>query len=201
MHVRRLRPGTLAVGLMFLVTIGCSSEEEAPLDPGVSPFYPGPAGSTKASASPNAVGGPMAGASASAGTPVDRAGADPAGSTVSDEPIQPQDIERHLRIALRAAEKGDRPRAVRDLDRILAIQPLNREALLKRAVLAMVDSEQAQVPAEQAAAIEKAGTLIRTLRRAYDKPTKSETMIYARSFTRRLGHTPPRNNTRGHWPC
>ncbi len=178
MRVRRLRPGNVAVGLIFLVTIGCSSEEDAPLDPGVSPFYPGPSGSTKASMGPDAIRGPIAGGTAAAGIPVDRAGADPAGSPASEEPIQPEDIERHLRIALRTAERGDTARAVKTLDRILAIQPLNREALLKRADLALSESEKASATGERASALEKAGVLIRTLRRAFDKPTKAEAMLY-----------------------
>ncbi len=78
MHVRRLRPGTVVVGLVFLVTIGCSSEEDAPLDPGVSPFYPGPAESTKATTGPGGVGGPIAGGTATSATPGGPVGADAA---------------------------------------------------------------------------------------------------------------------------
>jgi thiol-disulfide isomerase/thioredoxin len=180
MRVCRLRPGTVAVGLIFLVTIGCSSEEEAPLDPGVSPFYPGPGGSTKASTNPNTVGGPIAGGTGAAGTPADRAGAAPASLPESEEPIPPEDIERHLRIAVSTADKGDTARAARTLDRILAMQPLNREALLRRASIALAESEKATVTGEKAAALEKAGVLIRAVRRAFEKPTKAEIMLYAR---------------------
>ena len=180
MRVRRLRPGTVAVGLIFLVTIGCSSEEEAPLDPGVSPFYPGPGGATKALTNPNPAGGPIVGGSGAAGTQADRAGAAQSSLADSEEPIPPEDIERHLRIALRTAEKGDTVRAARALDRILAIQPTNREALLGRAAIALADSEKASGTQEKAAALEKAGMLIRTVRRAFDKPAKAEIMLYAR---------------------
>ena len=179
MRVRRLRPGTVAVGLVFLVTIGCSSEEDAPLDPGVSPFYPGPGESTKATTGPDAVGGPIAGGPRASATPGGPVGADAAGSTESEEPIGPENIERHLRMALRTAEKGDMARAVRNLDRILAIQPLNREALLGRALWRWRRRKRPGGPGDRTAALEKAGVLMKTLRRAFDKPTKAEIILYA----------------------
>ncbi len=82
-------------------------------------------------------------------------------------------------MALRAAEKGDMARAVRDLDRILAIQPLNREALLSRAYTALGEAEKPGGAGDRTAALEKAGVLMKTLRRAFDKPTKAEIILYA----------------------
>ena len=180
MRARQRRPGIVAFAVIFLVVTGCSSEEEAPMDPGVSPFYPGPAGSEKAASRPNAAGGPSAGETASSPAEVDRAGSDAAGSQASDGPLRTEDVERQLRIALRTAEKGDTPKAISSLDRILAFQPQNREALLGRAFLALSQADKAPAAADRAAAIEKAAELMRTLRRAYEKPTKPEINIFAR---------------------
>jgi thiol-disulfide isomerase/thioredoxin len=168
--------------LTFLVTIGCSSEEEPPMDAGVSPFYPGAAGSEKAATGPATAGGPSAGAPATSPAGADRPVADVAGSTESDGPLRPEDVERQLRIAMRdaTAEKGDKVKAVRSLDRILALQPTNREALLGRAFLALTQAEKAPAAADRAAAIETASTMMKTLRRAYEKPTQPEINMYAR---------------------
>jgi thiol-disulfide isomerase/thioredoxin len=173
MHVRRLRPGRGAtawvIGLLFLIAIGCSPQEELALDPGVSPFYPGDAGSAK-----------TAGSGVS-GTAEGRAGTS-AGSAdwpVSEAPLRPEDVERQLRIALRTAEKGDSSRAVPLLERILALEPLNREALLGRSAIAMDQAQQATSTPERAAAMEQALAPLRTLRRAYEKQTKREKDLYA----------------------
>ncbi len=107
MHYRRLRPCTVgmrrAVALLFLVAFGCSRQEPLEPDPGVSPFYPGPSAETKApgGATPTA----------------DRAAS---GAPALDRPLRPEDVERQLRIALRAAERGDFATAIALLDRILA---------------------------------------------------------------------------------
>src|SRR4051812_7069636 len=101
MRVRRLRAGhwatVWAVGLMVLETIGCSQQEELPLDPGVSPFYPGDAGSSKAPVGPGAAGDPSGGSPASAGIADGRAGPNGAGSPVPEAPLRPEDVERQLR--------------------------------------------------------------------------------------------------------
>src|SRR5437867_1024738 len=141
MHVRRFRAGhrtrVWAVGLSFLTVIGCTQpEEELKLDPGVSPFFPG-AGSTKAPAGPTAAVESSSGSPGATGTAGDRAGTEVAASTAPEAPLRPEEIERQLRIALRGVEKGDATRASRTLDRILAVEPLNREALFGRAAIAL----------------------------------------------------------------
>src|SRR5262249_9631889 len=95
-----------------------------------------------------------------------------------EEPIRPDDIERQLRGAVRDAEKGDVVRATRKLDQILTLQPLNREALAARAYLALGESQRATAPPDQAAALEKALELVRTLHRAYDRPKPGEGALY-----------------------
>ena len=47
------------------------------------------------------------------------------------------EVERQLRVALRTAQKGDPLVAAELLDKVLAIEPVNREALLGRASLAL----------------------------------------------------------------
>jgi thiol-disulfide isomerase/thioredoxin len=168
MRYRRLRPGTAgtrrAIGLVFLVAIGCSPQEELKPDPGVSPFYPGPSAEKKA---PGGA-GPAADLAA-AGGPSDLEG-----------PLRPQDVERQLRIALRASEKGDLARATAMLDRILALEPVNREALLGRAAVALTQAQKAASPEERLAAIEKAGAVARTLRRAYERSNQREIELFSK---------------------
>ncbi len=188
MRARQRRPGIVAFVMVFLVMIGCSSEEEGPMDPGVSPFYPGPGGSEKTAARPNGAGGPSAGEPAPTSAQENRPGTDAAGSQASAGPLRPEDVERELRIALRPAT--DTAKAVSSLDRILALQPTNREALLGRAFLALVQADKAPAVADRAAAIEKAVELMRTLRRAYEKPTQPELNIFARVlYTQARMHT------------
>ena len=175
MRNRRLGPGTAwagrAVGLVLLAAIGCSKQEELVPDPGVSPFYPGP---TAGSPGGPAAAAPAAGRAVNAS---DRAGTGP---RIPDGPLRPEDVERQLRIALRASTKGDAARAIPLLDRILELEPANREALLGRAGIAMEQSQRAASPEERAAALEKAGVLVRTLRRTYEKSNKQELELFAR---------------------
>jgi thiol-disulfide isomerase/thioredoxin len=186
MGVRRLRLGrrviTWAVGLGLVAAIGCSQQEELTLDPGVSPFYPGEKGSSPVPAGRGASGQPAAGSPAVAGPADAPTGAGSLDSPVTEAPLRPEDVERQLRIALRAAEKGDSARASRLLDRILALEPLNREALIGRAAIALDQSQQATAAPERAAALEKALGLVRTLRRASEKSTKRETELVGRAF-------------------
>ncbi len=176
MRYRRLGPGTViirrAFGLVFLVAIGCSQEEPLQPDPGVSPMYPGPTAETKAPQDPGA-----------AGALAVRA---PSGSTDRDKPLRPQDVERELRTAIRVAEKGDPDRAAAMLDRILALEPVNRETLLRRASLALDQARKAATPEERAAAIEKAGSTARTLRRAYERPNSPERDLYSQVFSEQV---------------
>jgi thiol-disulfide isomerase/thioredoxin len=171
MRHRRFRPGTSVIsrgfGLVFLVAFGCSEQEELQPDPGVSPMFPGPTASTKA---PEDIG-------ATGSTAAERG---PAIPTDRDGPLRPEDVERQLRTAMRAAERGDSARATALLDRILALEPVNREALLGRAALALDQAKRAATPEERAAAIDKAGNTARALRRAYEKPNSRELDLFAR---------------------
>jgi thiol-disulfide isomerase/thioredoxin len=152
------------VGLALLVAIGCSRQEELAPDPGVSPFYPGPSAAAKEGAG---------GVSAADRAAIATAAAKP------DRPLRPEDIERQLRIALRAAERGDRAGAIPVLDRILATEPVHREALGGRAAIALDQAKSASSPGERDAALEKASTLVHTLHRAYEKPNQREIGLYA----------------------
>lgn len=170
MRYRRLRPGIpgmrRAVGLVFLVAIGCGPQEELKPDPGVSPFYPGPSAESKTPAG-RLVSGPGG----------DRGGA----AAPEDEgPIRPGDVERQLRIALRAGEKGDLARAATLLDRILAVEPINREALFGRAAVSLTRALQSKSPEERLAEIDKAAALVKTLRRDYEKSNPRELELASR---------------------
>jgi thiol-disulfide isomerase/thioredoxin len=183
MHGRRFRAGhwtgIWVVGLTFLVVTGCSQEEELKLDPGVSPFSPVQTGSTSAPAGA-AAGASSPGSPGAVGDAGGRAGTEAAGSTAPEAPLRPEEVERQLRIALRGVEKGDATRATRTLDRILAVDPLNREALFGRAAVALDQAQRATSVPERAAALEQAIAPVRTLRRAYEKPTKKETDLFGR---------------------
>jgi thiol-disulfide isomerase/thioredoxin len=167
MRYRRLRPGTAVmhrvVGLVFLVAVGCSGQEDLESDPGGSPF--------------------LAGAPAGPKDP-EVGGATPnrATSVVSkpDQPLRPEDVEKQLRIAVRAAERGDSAGAAVLLDRILALEPVNREALFGRAGVALNQAKRSQSPEERDAALEKAGATIRALLRSYEKPNSREIDLYTR---------------------
>ena len=184
MHVRRSRAGhgtrVWAVGLSLLIVTGCSQEEELKLDPGVSPFSPGETGSAQGPAGPAGAAESTPGSPGAAGTAGTRAGTELAGSTTPEAPLRPEDVERQLRIALRGIEKGDAARASRTLDRILAVDPLNREALFGRASVALDQAQRAAATPERAAALEQALAPVRTLRRAYEKATKRETDLFGR---------------------
>jgi thiol-disulfide isomerase/thioredoxin len=164
----------------LLIVIGCSQEQELKLDPGVSPFFPGEPRSTQGPAGPARDAESSPGSPRVAGTAGGPAGTEAAGSTALDAPLRPEDVERQLRIALRGIEKGDATRASRTLDRILAVDPLNREALFGRAAVALDHARRATATPERAAALEPALAPVRTLRRAYEKPTKRETDLFGR---------------------
>ena len=186
MRYRRLRPGTTgmrrAIGLAFLVATGCSPQEELKPDPGVSPFYPGPSAEAK-----------TPGGSSPAGATADRA----AGAAVAvdlEGPLRPEDVEKQLRIAMRAGERGDLARATALLDRILALEPANREAMLGRASIAMTQAKQATSPEERLTAIEKAGAMARALRRAYEKPNSRELELFSK-----VGYEEVKTNVKQGW--
>ena len=49
------------------------------------------------------------------------------------------EVERQLRIALRTAEKGDPAVAAELLEKVLAIEPINREALSDGAIISWIE--------------------------------------------------------------
>jgi thiol-disulfide isomerase/thioredoxin len=175
---------TLVYGWALLALAGCG--EEAPLepDPGASPFYPGPSDAKAAAAQAEqnlgsglnqsktkvAINGPVA----------ERTGA----SDSIDTRFGTNDVEKRLRIALRTAQK-DPAAAAEQLDRLLAIEPIHREALFGRASLALEQSKTAKLPAERAAHDEKAVQLVRALTRAYDNPKPHEKELFARVLYRK----------------
>jgi thiol-disulfide isomerase/thioredoxin len=148
----------VTAGLLF----GCSQEqEELKLDPGASPFFPGPpvAADAKTTAAPGRA-KPTArtdesdkGASASELAPINTA-------------LGANEVERQLRLAQRAARDGDRTKASAMLDRVLAAEPINREALFQRAALALDAFYRATVLSDRLAAVAKAGELARSILRA-----------------------------------
>jgi thiol-disulfide isomerase/thioredoxin len=186
MHVRRLPSGSVAAswaaGLICLSLLGCSQQEELKLDPGVSPFYPGDSKTAKAPAQPEADRDRSSGRGSASPTTDGAASSSLAGSKPLDPLVRPEDIERQLRLALRTADKGDKARAARVLDQILAIEPLNREALAARASLALEESQQAASPPERTAALGKAVGLARTLHRAYEQAKPKERGLYGRAL-------------------
>jgi thiol-disulfide isomerase/thioredoxin len=168
-----------------LTLTGCSKEERLEEDPGVSPFYPGP--SERKSASTKTEKNPDPGerrASTDAGTEI--AGGAPAASPGIDARFGTNDVERQLRVALRTAQKGDPAVAADLLDKILAIEPINREALIGRASLCVKQANAATAVAERAAAIEKAEALVRSLMRAYDSLKPHEVEFLKRVFYAKL---------------
>ncbi len=151
-----------------LALTGCSQEEHLEADPGVSPFYPGPSDPKIASAKTekNADQGQRPpGADSAKGTTV--AGG-PERSPGIDSRFGTNEVERLLRVALRAAQKGDPDGAADLLDKVLAIEPINREALAGRASVALKQANAATAVGDRAAAVEKADSLVRALMRAYD---------------------------------
>ena len=159
--------------LLFSIGMsGCSQEEELKLDPGVSPFYPGVSES--------------GGAAAKTDTAPDQTNGAAGGSRSKDDaivasgPIRPDEVEKHIRIAHRYAQKKESVKAAQLLDQVLAVAPLNREA---RPRVASSHSGNPRRPRrcriatrQPVAALE----LARTLRRAYETPKKSEIELYAR---------------------
>lgn len=165
---------------------GCSQQEEVQPDPGVSPFYDGPAAG--ANGGPTAVPGQPPVASRAGGSipdgssPVGPAGVDISGldGPTRVGPIARDDVERQLRIAQRAATKGDTARATAILDRILEVQPDHREAMLGRAAIAVGQAEKSGSPEEKAAAARKAGELVRRLRATFERLNRQELELVAR---------------------
>ena len=105
------------------------------------------------------------------------------GKSTLDTTFGANEVEKTLRVAMRTARNGEREKAAELLDQVLAVEPINREALLARGALAFDQWRKETVARGPAAAIEKAVALARSLRRAYDtqsrmKPTSSARVLY-----------------------
>jgi thiol-disulfide isomerase/thioredoxin len=154
---------------------GCAPEEELKLDPGVSPFYPGVSATEGASTKTDGARDPLIGRSRGPRTPNDDV-------LVPTGPLRPDEVEKQVRIAMHAAQKGETVKAGLLLDQVLAIEPLNREALTGRAMLALDEANVASALPDRVAATGRSADLARTLHRIYDRPKKRETDLYARAL-------------------
>ena len=79
---------------------------------------------------------------------------------------------------MRSARDGEQEKAKQLLDQVLAVEPINREALMARAMLAYEEWRKEKSPEAGTAAIEKAVGLARGLRRAYEPLKASENQFY-----------------------
>ena len=170
----------LVFGWALLTLAGCGQDEPLAPEPGVSPFYPKP--SEAAAKAEQSLGG---GLNLSDGKP---ATDDPAavGLRVSDSidtRFGTNDVEKRVRIALRTAKKDPAAAAVQ-LDKILAIEPIHREALYGRATVALEQLRSAKSPEERAALVDKAVQTARALARAYDNGKPHEKELLARVLFR-----------------
>ena len=169
MDHRRIGFVFIVCGWASLALLGCSQQEEhLEADPGVSPFSPvrtdpkdAALGLGKGTESGKAQSGEDAEKTAAAET-------EAAESSKIDARFGTNEVERQLRIALRTMQKGDPAVAADLLGKVLAVEPIHREALLGSATLALTKSGAAKSLDERAAAVDKAVAMIRALRRAYD---------------------------------
>ena len=173
-------------GWASLALVGCSREENLEPDPGASPFYPASPDPKSASLRPEkgADKGDVP-SSADPGKDDNTAGGS-GGSPKIDARFGTNEVERQLRVALRTAQKGDPAVAAELLDQVLAIEPINREALLGRAALALKQASTATSLDDRSAAVDKAVGLARAFLRAYDSPKAPEVDLVKRSLYAKL---------------
>jgi thiol-disulfide isomerase/thioredoxin len=177
MRIRRSRHGLLvalaaALWAGWLVP-GCSQDDGSGPDGAVSPFDPKPPGNEKTSL-PDGIALP--GVAASKGRAAEdplAAMAEPGKSTL-DTSFGANEVEKTLRVAMSTARKGDTAKAIQLLDQVLAVQPINREALVARGSGAIDVWQKEKTSETRNAAIEKAVEVARTLRRAYESLSAAE---------------------------
>ena len=162
-----------------LVLTGCSQDDGLPPDPGDLPSFPGLAetgqGVSIKDGTAVGQGKDEPGATRSAG--------DPSVSNILDTRFGSNDVERQIRVAQQRVQKGDTARAAALLDQVLAVEPLNREALFDRAILYLKKSrDPANTAEEKTAAVMKAAELARSLRRAYDAPKPHEQDLFGQAL-------------------
>jgi thiol-disulfide isomerase/thioredoxin len=175
---RRIRAGILLCAGTACFFSACSQEQEQlKFDAGASPFFPGPAAAKDARAVPD---------TASA-QPTKRTG-ESGGVPGSNEPaslnttLGANEVERQLRLAQRAARDGDLTNARGMLDRILAVEPINREALFQRASVALSEFYRATVLADRLAAVARAGEMAQTILRANEVLKNHEIDVVGRTL-------------------
>jgi thiol-disulfide isomerase/thioredoxin len=179
----KIASAVLVYGWAWLALAGCAQEEPLEPDPGASPFYPGPsaANGAAAKAEKTAQGGQNQSDAKAAAD--DSAAAGSRGTDSIDTRFGTNDVEKRLRIALRTAQK-DPVAAAEQLDKLLAIEPIHREALYGRATLALEQSRSANSPEERTAHVDKAVQSVRALTRAYDNIKPHEKELFARVLYR-----------------
>jgi len=160
------------------VPAGCSQEEELKPDPGVSPFYPGPAAQKAAPIGAEGAGGQSIGGLPSFPGPDGQAGSGATRANSAGTTSGANDTERMLSVAMLSVQRGDIATATRLLDQVLGVEPFNRLALLGRAALALDQARLATSPKDNAAAVDNAEKLIRTLRRVYEAPQPNEQQLF-----------------------
>ena len=77
------------------------------------------------------------------------------GKSTLDTSFGANDVEKTLRLAMTTAQKGDTAKAIELLDQVLAVQPVNREALTARGAGGIELWRAAKTPEAKTAAIEK----------------------------------------------
>jgi thiol-disulfide isomerase/thioredoxin len=187
MRLRRFGPRIASALLVcvwaLLALAGCAQEEPLVPDPGASPFYPGPSDAKAAAANAEQNLGTGLNPSNSKAATDDPAPAGSPGSDSIDTRFGTNDVEKRLRIALRTAQK-DPTAAAEQLDKLLAIEPIHREALFGRGALALEQSRTAKSLDERAAHVDKAIQSVRALARAYDIAKPHEKELFARVLYR-----------------
>ncbi len=161
----RRQCGLIATGhalALAAALVGCSSEPPLELDKGVSPF--GPA----ADPPPASI----------AAADLERAQST---SGPLDSSLGTNDIERTLRLAMSLGDRGELSKSGELLDRVLAVEPVNREALYMRGVLALEQARRAGTDsAARDEAIARAKESAATLERAYEGAKPHEIMLQSR---------------------
>jgi thiol-disulfide isomerase/thioredoxin len=175
---------TFVVGIWAaLVLTGCARDPGLEPDPVDSPAFPGLKAEQGAPAADNAAGG---GTWANRGTaPV---GSQPASSSLADSSaldtrFGSNAVELQVRTARRSLQKGDKARAGELLDRVLAVEPINREALSVRATIFLDEArDPSSTASDRTASATKAAELVRSLHRAHEKTNDEEQDLFGRAL-------------------
>jgi thiol-disulfide isomerase/thioredoxin len=184
MHFQRPGHYSRLFLLGALALFGCSEEEKLELDPGASPFYPAKSGPTakspaSAPATPPSAVAPDASPAPATTAPVTTDVPEPG------KPLGPGDVEKQIRVAQRLVQRHDLEKAAPLLDQVLAVEPINREALNGRASIALQQAKDSLPLAERIAGVDAALKLVRKLRNAYDLPKKPELALTAAVLSRK----------------